>query len=75
MVSGERLREMAHKHRANAKSCPDRNLSAQFLELAAAYEALADSRDRMNGTPSLARPHRPSQPVSMASDYRWCSKH
>jgi hypothetical protein len=41
MLTSERLRELAKQHRANADRCPD--LRSQYLELAVAYERLADA--------------------------------
>jgi hypothetical protein len=50
MVTSERLRELAKQHRANAHKCPD--LRYQYLELAMAYEQLADAQE--NSKPRMA---------------------
>jgi hypothetical protein len=46
MFTSERLRELAKQHRANAQRCQEQNLRSEYLKLATAYEALADTEDR-----------------------------
>ncbi len=47
MFTSEQLREFAKQHRMNAQQCAEQNLRDEYLKLAGAYEALADSGDRL----------------------------
>jgi hypothetical protein len=52
MFTSERLRELARQHRANAHRCPD--LRCQYLELAMAYEQLADAEENSKARTTVA---------------------
>jgi hypothetical protein len=63
MFTSEELRAMAQRHRATAQNCADQKLREEYLNLARAYESLAEDRwDAEAGSPAQAAGSLPGFP-------------